>query len=241
MGDYGIKVSQRGFDVKTCADKDLLFSSSFPTLNILFEGEKTVSSSGDVIFQHNLGYYPLCLVYDMSDGTLQLTQVGITKSTIEYRVPSATKQYRYYVFNWNLETNYTSPIKGNTSTIGSIIKDFGIKISKLGHDIKNAELKDQVLNSGGRIPMIHQAGYGSSASGVNVTITHDLGYIPMFLDYVNEGFPSEMYFLRRAYDLIAPSVGISAVDNITKTTLTIPSYLPGLVGYAYVIFKDPIT
>lgn len=55
MGDYGMKVSKEGFDVKTCEDKDLVMSSSFNLLKT-----KSVLHNGGTI-THDLGYVPIYL------------------------------------------------------------------------------------------------------------------------------------------------------------------------------------
>jgi hypothetical protein len=245
MGDYGIKVSQEGYDVRTCADKDLLFSSSWPTLEILYEGETTVPSMGTLIFNHGLGYPPafLCYLVASNNATMASSPQFIGAPYIDNDNLSilsgafGDRLLHYIIFNWNLLTNYTSPVSGRSSSLGDINKDYGVKISKEGYDVGNCDIKDQVLNSGGRTPMIHMAGYGTMASFVNAEITHNLGYIPFFLDYVDEGTGG--YFPRRSYDISATDSGISIFDHITTTKLTIPSYLPG-GDYAYIIFKDPV-
>lgn len=69
MGDWGIKVSKPGFDVKTAADKDLVFSSKFQTLHIHSRGSGTVTDSGGrtITIAHNLGYVPKFLVHTQMD------------------------------------------------------------------------------------------------------------------------------------------------------------------------------
>ena len=73
MGDIGIKVSQKGYDVKYCDDRFLTFSSSFPCLKIYntYSVSTTKPSSGanTITINHNLGYYaPFIIIYNGSTG-----------------------------------------------------------------------------------------------------------------------------------------------------------------------------
>lgn len=54
MGDYGFKVSQDGFDVKTCDDKDLVMSSKFELLRT-----KATGTAGATTIAHGLAYIPV--------------------------------------------------------------------------------------------------------------------------------------------------------------------------------------
>ncbi len=55
---YGIKVSQTGHDVKTCDDKDLVFSSDWNTYKIKQEVLLNVVVGTPYTYNHNLGYIP---------------------------------------------------------------------------------------------------------------------------------------------------------------------------------------
>jgi len=49
MGDYGIKISKDGYDVKTCTDKQLVMSSEFNHIKIAAEGNgsEVIASLGN--------------------------------------------------------------------------------------------------------------------------------------------------------------------------------------------------
>ena len=72
MGDYGARVSLKGYDVKTCPDRFLAWSSSFQTLKIYSSQAvtTTIPSNGimngnTITISHNLGYYaPFIIVYN---------------------------------------------------------------------------------------------------------------------------------------------------------------------------------
>lgn len=55
---YGIKISKVGFDVHTCADKDLVFSSELNTMKT-FGSQNMVPNA--TAWSHNLGYVPMHL------------------------------------------------------------------------------------------------------------------------------------------------------------------------------------
>ena len=67
MSNYGLKVSQAGYDVKTATPTQLVFSSAFSTFNIVAQGTLShiVPASGDYSFviAHGLSYIPYVLGY----------------------------------------------------------------------------------------------------------------------------------------------------------------------------------
>lgn len=66
MKDYGIKISKPGFDVKTCADKDLVFSSKFDTFRVHSTGIGSFTANGALqtaTIAHALGYVPAFMLF----------------------------------------------------------------------------------------------------------------------------------------------------------------------------------
>lgn len=64
--DYGIKISKPGFDVKTAADKDLVFSSKFDTFRVHSTGIGSFTANGSAqtaTIPHSLGYVPAFMVF----------------------------------------------------------------------------------------------------------------------------------------------------------------------------------
>jgi len=69
MGNYGMKISQPGYDVKTCSPDKLVFSSKYKTLRVHTQGSGQITHSGGrtVTIPHNLGYVPYFLVHAIGD------------------------------------------------------------------------------------------------------------------------------------------------------------------------------
>jgi hypothetical protein len=74
MTNYGIKVSQAGYDVKTAAKENLVYSSKYNTLKFFTSGSGSQevpaatapfgpSGTATVTIAHNLGYEPAFIVF----------------------------------------------------------------------------------------------------------------------------------------------------------------------------------
>lgn len=74
MGDFGIKVSQDGYDVKTASEINLLLKSDFNLLKVKTSGIINMSSSVTwYAVYHGLGYVPHFLAfYKKSSGRVYL-------------------------------------------------------------------------------------------------------------------------------------------------------------------------
>ncbi|MCX6822321.1 MAG: hypothetical protein NTW30_06110 [Candidatus Aenigmarchaeota archaeon] len=94
--DYGFRISKPGFDVKTCADKDCIISSSFAT-NVIHK--KGVDTTGSV--SHSLGYLPSFLGFIKYSGNSFLSLandlISITTNTIDCGLGAGDSFY-YNIF-----------------------------------------------------------------------------------------------------------------------------------------------
>jgi len=185
MGNYGMKVSRQGFDVKTCADHQLLFSSSFKFPMYTISGTATITTldSDQTIVTHNLGYIPIffCLIRNepppssATDATNRLHwhAVGASgDSPAPTIVCDTTKIYykanqyvntlyvAYFIMPYNLEASFSAPnIDLTVDTQGTITTDWGFKVSKDGQDVKTAtqaNLQSFSGSSSGGYPVRHQ-------------------------------------------------------------------------------------
>jgi hypothetical protein len=90
---FGIKVSKPGYDVKTCNDKDLIFSSQWNVFKIKARGSFTVTvpprTIQEVEVRHNLGYSPAFLAFfdNASPGRFYpMREVSSTPSSLFFRL-----------------------------------------------------------------------------------------------------------------------------------------------------------
>lgn len=97
--NYGIKVSQEGYDVKdeSAGSVNLLFDTNSNTLKEQFTGDKLEQES----FTHSLGYVPIFLVYDSNslNGKRRISTTSYaTTSKIDMGLGGQYDEYRYFIF-----------------------------------------------------------------------------------------------------------------------------------------------
>ena len=97
-GDWGFKIAKTGYDVKTCEDNHLVYSSQYPQLKMHSSGSGTYTATGATLLgfsttltTHNLGYRPFFILWvdtgsgyrivpiSFAGGTYALTIFGTTK------------------------------------------------------------------------------------------------------------------------------------------------------------------
>jgi len=207
--DYGNAVSQKGYDVKTCADRFLVFSSAFQTLKIfnVYSVSTTIPASGvnTITITHNLGYYaPFIVIYNgssrtgvgtsyfFSDSEGYVTSQFYEQSTTQLTInvneyfdyvnsqSGDTVYFTVYVFLDDFTTINQQNINTGTSS-GSSSSNYGFRISKAGHDVKTCADKDCVISSSDFTHIVHKKG-----TTVVSTISHNLGYIPVFLCFFRQ-------------------------------------------------------
>lgn len=108
--DFGIKVSQEGFDIDTTDKKNLIFETKSNLLKVFKAGSTTFSGSSFASVTHDLGYVPQFLVYieDVTtSGRMRLATAhfdyGLAKADttkLYFLAPSATGTFKvyYYIF-----------------------------------------------------------------------------------------------------------------------------------------------
>jgi len=245
--DFGAAVSQKGYDVKTCADRFLVYSSAFQTLKFIpaITAQTTKPSSGSgitnvVTITHNLGYFvPYIVVYNgnttdgvgmsyfFTDSDIPLRtrcytdriEIDVDESFDFSAADGATVYFTVYVCLDDFRTIAENNINTSTS-IGATSNDYGFRISKDGFDVKTCADIDCVISSSFLNKIIHKKGISTAAS-----ISHNLGYIPEYLAYDNlAGGASYINFTDPAF------------SGITTSALTLIS---GSNNY-YIILKNRV-
>jgi len=97
--DWGLKIAQTGYDVKTCTDNHLVYSSEYPQLKMHSSGSGTYTATGatllgfsTVLTTHNLGYRPFFILWvDIGSG-YQIVPVSFTGGTYNLSIFGTTKE-----------------------------------------------------------------------------------------------------------------------------------------------------
>jgi|SRR3990167_145073 len=93
--NYGIKISQPGFDVKTCDDKDLVMSSKFNLLKTKATGVKTPAGA----VAHGLSYVPIFFTTRPFFTATHFSLIGDDFTAGDAtNITTAVNNTRYYIF-----------------------------------------------------------------------------------------------------------------------------------------------
>lgn len=184
MGDFGMAVSQRGFDVKNCPDNKLLFSTQHRTLKILKEGwgnfnavvnfvdgfEADIESEMEVI--HDLGFYPMYFVFVLGEDGFEhvyYSHCTKTKLIVDFggnmrltvgQTGTVPLRYHYMIFDVDLEQSfedlYGDPYVPFPPREGR--RDYGVKVSAERHNVDNLRENFNSLASYGQSFSVHKQG-----------------------------------------------------------------------------------
>jgi hypothetical protein len=256
MGDYGFAVSQKGYDVKTCVDRKLVVSSAFQKLKV-FKAQQvtgTIPASGTstITFTHNIGFYaPYVVIYNgdttRGTGTSCFFAVPLDETPPPDIASIKTRQYTnslqidvedyfgnvgdtiyftVYVFLDDFSTLNQQNINTSTTT-GATSTDYGLRVSKEGHDVKTCADVDLVMSSSYGSQIVHKKGIATS------DVSHNLGYIPNYLSYGRNSGDNYIEF-------IAQTMSQDIYTSIDNTTLYDPPSPQDVDYMYYIIFKNKI-
>jgi len=248
---YGAKVSRKGYDVNSCSDNELLFSSEWPLLKLHSTGTYSVSDIGSVtLTTHGLGYYPMYTIYYTKDSgtTTQLDPNSgfyITCDDDKLYIDTTTAvgfgidSIRWTVYYLDLFTEIDYGSINTTGTAQGSSSDYGIIVSKSGKDYDSTDPRDLALDSRKRSLIVHQVANVAFVSGTvypNIpSVTHNLGYPPFYLSYEKLSSDSLVY---QYVDVGGPFNGVSDTEIILFTTAG--AIVPTNSTVSFVVFKDPI-
>lgn len=245
-----IKVARKGFDVKTAGDEYLLYSSLWPVLSIFKEVPiKITNPNADaIIFEHGLGYPPMFWDFTNFTNTFNLSGsnqffsglFSVNERYLKYTKPltAATGPIEGVVqlFTLDLSRQYIAPVVSVGGVSGNIRSTRSFKLAKEGKSVHSTRLKDFVISTDARSPLIHSVNPGTvQANGGGIygngfTIEHTLGYVPLCFGYSkgNDGY----------YSVLASGGGGATRFAITPTKVTFAESTTGR-QLTLVLMKDP--
>jgi len=108
---YGIKISNTGYDVKTCDDEQLSYSSEFNNWKISndseISGEVTLTMAGHynpivhTDISHSLGYVPTCMLWaETTAGKIYLLPSAFTTSLGTAVVDTYIDSSKIRIYAW---------------------------------------------------------------------------------------------------------------------------------------------
>jgi len=244
--DYGIKVSEEGYDVETAEDKNLSLKSGFTLLKVYDQNSITISNAGFAnTVSHNLGYIPQYLVYVNNSGTVSLAHGFFGALTLPDAIAKMnTTTLSIYKTNSGLTAFYYifyEPV--DTGTAPSIVStnNYGIKVSKDGVDVKNANILEQTFNSEkNSLKIITDDFSTSTANGArDITIAHGLSFIPGFLVFFEVDNSGYWFPDSTTEDLSGKSCVSDSRTDSTNLTISLNSTGSATIKVHYYILADP--
>jgi hypothetical protein len=247
-----IKLAQPGYDVKTAGDENLIYSSLWPLLKIYKQDSYTVSdvSQTSVITDHDLNFVPFFWFFtNNSTSAYQGNVTHALERRSEFFGPggdgiriygnkltftpstgnlTGSLKLYYYIFGLDITKQYTAPIVKVGDVRGGSDQKHVFKLAKSGKDIRSNNLDDYVIHSRARSPLIHSVNPTGGAV-TNFTVTHNLGYIPMFFPYTKNSDGS--------YSLTATGQGGASSFLSNENTITFQG--SAAKELSIVILKDP--
>jgi hypothetical protein len=196
---YGFKATAGGVGVDQAADFQLSLSSDWPLLKILAVVPTSVinpsPANPPLIYSHGLNYAPAFMVFcdgvgpNIVANTAGQTEANMTSSGFYTTTdalfydgffPNVPKGF-VVIFEYDpVNTIFTAPVvlssEGNPSTIG-------LETAFPNKDISSVNPKDIQFTTANRPMQIHMSGGFNQTNDVAVTISHGLGYLPVFLIY----------------------------------------------------------
>lgn len=249
-----VKLAQPGYDVKTCGDENLIYSSLWPLLKIYKQGPFTIGdlSKTTTVINHDLQYPAFFWAFSnqtidtyLDSGVQHSEQrseygFGLNVDTgklsytgIPFSTASGQLKLYYYLFALDLTKQFTAPI----INVGAVSGGGGshvFKIAKDTKDVSSTNLEDFILHSQARSPLIHSVNPGVVGEDIGgpkaFTVYHKLGYIPMFFGFTKNTDGS--------YSTLGTGVGGSTIFEADEQKVQFQEAVAGR-QMTIVILKDP--
>lgn len=241
--DYGIKVSEEGYDVKTAGDKNLSLKTGFSLLNVFDEGSITGASPLETI-SHDLGYEPQFLAWIDDGAGVKADGSGLITGIDTFAYGSVNSSdllistenggdIKYYIFYEPLTTG-TAPALTSTN-------DYGIKVSKEGYDVKTANILQLTFHSEKNSIKIALSGDSSNTvnTSYNFSISHGLNIVPGYLLFFEVDNSGKWWSENETDTLSGKSVKLNSWTTSTSLVARATSSSSCTVKIKYYILADP--
>lgn len=247
-----VKLVQPGYDVKTAGDENLIYSSEWPLLEIYMQDTATFDvTKSSILARHDLQFPPVFWYFantpekawenfgnigtarraeyfgPIGDGVLGMDDTKLDYTPQAFPNTSGSAQIYFYIFALDITKQYNAPIIKVGAVSGGNDNNFAFKIAKPNKDVSSHDLSDFILHSKARSPLIHSV---NPSPGVVKTfsVTHGLGYVPMFFPYVKTN---------GKYNLLPTGLGGSS--NLVSDEQSITFNDTAGKEISIVILKDP--
>lgn len=265
MAEPGFIITEEGVDINKAADYEKVVDSRNRIVEVFWEGQIDFTTNIGVpdgyklliLREHGLGYIP-AFEFLWDDSVLD----PAFSSNVFVESFSANNKYIYLnylrvgttatmrikgylrIYAVPITTEYTAPASFTTAKDYNANKRFGIKALRPAEAIKTMsddQITDYNLHTTAKALNIHKHGLAPVAATPfpQVTIAHNLGYLPTYFCYQFFTEASGAYQNPlNGLDGIQPVVARSAA---TVNTLSFGGVQSALAGsLAYLILKDPV-
>jgi hypothetical protein len=186
LNDFGLKISKIGFDALTAGDKDLIYNSSWPSIQIVkvMPFDATTFS-----FEHDLGFPPFAVLMRSTDNFYAGgAMTNLPCDELNVYVPSVySGDGTIIIYNIDISTDVEYPYTTQTGGNASYNYDYGIKMVKQGLDINSEDMRDYILHTRCGSPLVLAVKTQDTCNEANTNVvqyTSRIGYPTLNFGYV---------------------------------------------------------
>jgi hypothetical protein len=231
-----LRISLPGNDTDS-GDVNLAFSSQWPVLRIIHSGQVKVLGELFTTIPHNLSFTPMIITWSPTNGFLNMPRqnVFVDSKNVYWSHPGNTSTSELndtsiMVFDIDIEKAFNAPIiNASTSSSAASSSRVGIRLTKENKDTSSRDLRDYILHSSARSPLLHAV----IPNIGNTSYTHNLPYNPIFIVFAQQDM-SSFNGSGIAYVLLNNFAGVTTKDK----TISISGQIDGYKN-SIVILKDP--
>lgn len=267
MTTHGIKVSYPGKDISSANPEDFALHSSYGTIKILdkFSGTLTVPtmSTATATINHGFSFTPMVLFWvELEEGGGRWwfggteRASGVLDSDIYIDRPNTICDGTKFDLTLgnkigvDRDIDYVGFFIGGdeSSDVSSLISEtYGIKASADGADIDTTDIGEILLHPDFPMLKYHSSTTPSGTISAGdtelfVPVSHNLGYVPAFLVYVEFAWFSSLQFLV-PFGIASNPVIVTAYANTTTIWVSVNQIIQGSdrdYNFRVIVFKDQL-